>query len=58
MDKLITARWVKNECTDTIIGAFLTTLEAAGLIIAAAFISMGTKFFNTLTPFRHVINHD
>jgi Mn2+/Fe2+ NRAMP family transporter len=45
VDKRITARWVKNERTDTIIGAFLTNIEAGGLIIAAAFVFVGTKFF-------------
>jgi hypothetical protein len=38
---------VKNEQVDTITGAFLTNIEAAGLIIAAAFVFAGTKFFNT-----------
>lgn len=38
VDKRITPRWVKNEQSDTIIGAFLTNIEAAGLIIAAAFV--------------------
>ncbi len=33
VDKRITARWAKNERADTIIGAFLTNIEAAGLII-------------------------
>jgi len=47
VDKRITARWVKNEQSDTIIGAFLTNIEAAGLIIAAAFVFAGTKFFNS-----------
>lgn len=47
IDKRITARWVKNERIDTIIGAFLTNAEAGGLIIAAAFIFLNTKFFNT-----------
>ncbi len=47
VDKRVTARWVKNEQADTIIGAFLTNIEAAGLIIAAAFVFAGTKFFNT-----------
>ena len=47
VDKRITARWLKNERTDTIIGAFLTNIEAAGLIIAAAFVFVGTKLFNT-----------
>jgi hypothetical protein len=44
VDKRITPRWVKNEQSDTIIGAFLTNVEAAGLIIAAAFVFVGTKF--------------
>ncbi len=46
VDKRITSRWVKNERADTIVGAFLTNIEAAGLIIAAAFVFAGTKFFN------------
>lgn len=46
VDKRITARWTKIERVDTIIGAFLTNIEAAGLIIAAAFVFAGTKFFN------------
>ena len=45
IDKRITARWLKNERTDTIIGAFLTNIEAAGLIIGAAFVLAGTKLF-------------
>jgi len=45
IDKRITARWLKNERTDTIIGAFLTNIEAAGLIIGAAFIFASTKLF-------------
>ncbi len=49
VDKRITARWVKNERSDTIIGAFLTNIEAGGLIIAAAFVFAGTKLFNTFT---------
>ena len=42
IDKRITPRWIKNERIDTIIGAFLTNTEAAGLIIAAAFVFAGT----------------
>jgi Mn2+/Fe2+ NRAMP family transporter len=49
VDKRLTARWVKNERTDTIIGAFLTNIEAAGLIIAAAFVFGGTKLFGSFT---------
>ena len=45
IDKRITARWLKNERTDTIIGAFLTNIEAAGLIIGAAFVFAGSKLF-------------
>jgi Mn2+/Fe2+ NRAMP family transporter len=45
IDKRITTRWLKNERTDTIIGAFLTNIEAAGLIIGAAVVFAGTKFF-------------
>ena len=45
IDKRLTARWLKNERADTIIGAFLTNIEAAGLIIAAAFVFAGTKLF-------------
>jgi NRAMP (natural resistance-associated macrophage protein)-like metal ion transporter len=46
VDKRITSHWVKNERTDTIIGSFLTNIEAAGLIVAAAFVFAGTKFDN------------
>ena len=46
IDKRITARWLKNERTDTIIGAFLTNIEAGGLIIGAAFVFAGTRLFN------------
>jgi len=46
VDKRLTSRWVKNERTDTIIGSFLTNIEAAGLIVAAAFVFAGTKFDN------------
>lgn len=49
IDKRLTARWVKNEQVDTIIGAFLTNIEAAGLIIAAAFVFIGTHFANNFT---------
>jgi hypothetical protein len=38
---------VKNERIDTIIGSFVTNTEAAGLIIAAAFVFAGTKVDNT-----------
>ncbi len=44
VDKRITPRWVKNEQADTIIGAFLTNIEGAGLLIAAAFAFAATKF--------------
>ena len=47
VDKRITPRWVKHERIDTIVGSFLTNIEAAGLIIAAAFVFAGTKLFNT-----------
>ena len=46
VDKRITARWMKSERTDTIIGAFLTNIEAAGLVIAAAFGFAATRFDN------------
>jgi Mn2+/Fe2+ NRAMP family transporter len=36
IDKRITTRWMRNERLDTIIGAFLTNIEAAGLIVTAA----------------------
>jgi Mn2+/Fe2+ NRAMP family transporter len=49
IDKRITARWLRNERTDTIIGAFLTNIEAAGLIIGAAFVFAGTKLFGVFT---------
>ena len=45
VDKRITPRWVKHERTDTIVGSFLTNIEAGGLIIAAATVFAGTKFF-------------
>jgi len=45
VDKRLTAHWVKNEQVDTIIGAFITNIEAGGLIIAAATVFVGTKFF-------------
>ncbi len=44
IDKRITPRWIKNERIDTIVGAFLTNTEAAGLIVAAAFVFAGTTF--------------
>lgn len=44
IDKRITPRWINYERLDTIIGAFLTNTEAAGLIIAAAVVFAGTKF--------------
>ena len=44
IDKRITPRWVKNEQADTVIGAFITNIEAGGLIIAAAFAFAATKF--------------
>src|SRR5579859_5168995 len=47
IDKRITARWVKTERADTVIGAFLTNIEAGGLIVAAAFVFVNTKFFST-----------
>jgi NRAMP (natural resistance-associated macrophage protein)-like metal ion transporter len=46
VDKRLTARWVRNERADTIIGAFLTNIEAGGLIIAAAFVFVGTRFYS------------
>ncbi|GAC1646205.1 MAG: Nramp family divalent metal transporter [Ktedonobacteraceae bacterium] len=49
VDKRITPRWVKNEQVDTIIGAFLTNIEAAGLIIATAFAFALTKFDSAFT---------
>jgi NRAMP (natural resistance-associated macrophage protein)-like metal ion transporter len=44
VDKRLTPHWIKNERIDTIVGAFLTNIEAAGLIIAAAFVFAGTTF--------------
>src|ERR1700694_4830971 len=44
IDKRLVARWVNNERTDTIVGAFLTNIEAAGLVIAVAVVFTGTKF--------------
>ncbi|HLG62050.1 MAG TPA: NRAMP family divalent metal transporter [Ktedonosporobacter sp.] len=56
IDKRITPRWIKHERIDTIIGAFLTNTEAAGLIIAAAFVFASTKldtnFVDVLTSAR------
>ncbi len=49
VDKRLTPRWVKNEQADTIIGAFLTNIEAAGLIIAAAFVFVGSKLYGAFT---------
>ncbi len=49
VDKRISARWLKNEQADTIIGAFLTNIEAAGLVIGAAFAFAATKFDNGFT---------
>jgi NRAMP (natural resistance-associated macrophage protein)-like metal ion transporter len=46
VDKRLTPRWIKNERIDTIVGAFLTNIEAAGLIIAAAVVFAGTAFNN------------
>ncbi|RAQ93913.1 manganese transporter [Thermogemmatispora tikiterensis] len=46
VDKRITPRWLRYERLDTIIGSLLTNIEAAGLIIAAAFAFAGTKYFN------------
>jgi Mn2+/Fe2+ NRAMP family transporter len=44
IDKRITPRWIKNERIDTIVGAFLAPIEAAGLLVAAAFVCAGTPF--------------
>jgi NRAMP (natural resistance-associated macrophage protein)-like metal ion transporter len=49
VDKRITSRWLKNERTDTIIGAFVTNIEAGALIIAAATVFVGTKLFGAFT---------
>jgi NRAMP (natural resistance-associated macrophage protein)-like metal ion transporter len=49
VDKRISARWLKNEQADTVIGAFLTNIEAAGLVIGAAFAFAATKFDNGFT---------
>ncbi|MBA2681505.1 MAG: divalent metal cation transporter [Ktedonobacteraceae bacterium] len=49
VDKRISVRWLKNEQADTIIGAFLTNIEAAGLIIGAAFAFAATKFDGAFT---------
>nr|BBH92163.1 putative manganese transport transmembrane protein [Thermogemmatispora argillosa] len=45
VDKRITSRWLSYERLDTIIGSILTNIEAAGLIIAAAFALAGTRYF-------------
>jgi Mn2+/Fe2+ NRAMP family transporter len=44
VDKRITSRWLRYERLDTIIGAFLTNIEGAGLVIAAAFAFAGTRY--------------
>lgn len=44
IDKRITPRWLNAERIDTTIGAFITNIEAAGLIIVAAVFFAGTKF--------------
>jgi Mn2+/Fe2+ NRAMP family transporter len=44
VDKRITSRWLRYERLDTILGSILTNLEAAGLIIAAAFAFAGTRY--------------
>ena len=49
IDKRLTPRWVNHERFDTILGAFLTNTEAAGLIIAAAVVFAGTKFDGAFT---------
>jgi NRAMP (natural resistance-associated macrophage protein)-like metal ion transporter len=49
VDKRISVRWLKNEQVDTIFGAFLTNIEAAGLVIGAAFAFAATKFDNAFT---------
>lgn len=49
VDKRLTPRWIKNERIDTIVGAFLTNIEAAGLIIAAACVFAGTQWFGAFT---------
>lgn len=46
VDKRLTPRWIKHEQLDTTIGAFITNITAAGLIIGAAFVFAGTKFNN------------
>jgi NRAMP (natural resistance-associated macrophage protein)-like metal ion transporter len=46
VDKRLTPRWIKHEQLDTTIGAFITNITAAGLIIGAAFVFAGTKFEN------------
>jgi Mn2+/Fe2+ NRAMP family transporter len=42
VDKRITPRWIAYERTDTVLGAFLTNVGAAALMIAAAYAFKGT----------------
>jgi NRAMP (natural resistance-associated macrophage protein)-like metal ion transporter len=49
VDKRITPRWLNFERTDTIIGAFLTNLAAAAVIVAAAFAFAHTPYAGHFT---------
>lgn len=49
VDKRITPRWIPYERADTFIGAVLTVIGAAALIIAAAFVFKGTSLFGHFT---------
>ncbi len=44
IDKRITPRWISQERTDTIIGAFVTNITAGALMIATAFAFAHTQF--------------
>src|SRR5581483_3876971 len=43
VDKRITPRWIQYERADTIVGAFITVLAAAALMVTCAFAFEGTK---------------
>lgn len=63
IDKRITPRWIRHERLDTIIGAFVTNISAAGLMVAAAFAFAHTRYDGqfvdigtTATALAHVVN--
>ncbi|HEX9038491.1 MAG TPA: NRAMP family divalent metal transporter [Ktedonobacterales bacterium] len=63
IDKRITPRWIGHERIDTIVGAFVTNITAAGLMVAAAFAFAHTpydgRFVNigaTATALAHAVS--